>query len=242
MRRFLLLGTAGVLLLLLSAPRAWSFGWKDVIQMHEDSLSDELILEKIDHSGATFHLDAGELHQLKVAGVSDQVITAMLRTEDAEGGSDSDSGDDDGGYYGGGYYPYGTPYWSDWYDPYYVYPGGLYVGFGFGGGYGHYGRYRGHAGWYGRGGYGGRGHHGYGGRGYIGHGYTGRGRGDSGGYGHQGGRADFGGQGRTSGSGSGRPSGPSGRPSGGPPTSGHGSGQSGGHGGGQGGGHGGGRH
>ena len=107
MKRLTILGIAGVLLLLLSAPRAWSFGWKDVAQMHEDSLSDDIILEKIDHSHAVFHLDAGDLHQLKAAGVSDRVITAMLRTEDQE--DDSDSGDYDGSY------PYVPPYWSDWY-------------------------------------------------------------------------------------------------------------------------------
>jgi hypothetical protein len=165
MKRMLVLGTAALALTLALAPPAWSFDWKDVAEMHQDSISDQLIIEKINHSGSTFDLNAKELRQLKAAGVSDQVITAMLRTEDRNGG--------DGGSYAG--HPY-VPYY--WYDPYYArFPRtGIVMDFGFGYsngyGWGHGSRYRGgsgHGGYRGdgghRGGGGGRGDGGRGGRG-----------------------------------------------------------------------------
>jgi hypothetical protein len=179
MNRLLILGSAVLLLTLLAAPGASAFGWKDVIQMHQDSISDELIIEKVNHSGKAFSLDAGELRELKAAGVSDRVITAMLRTEDR--GDDSDYG-----YRGSCTRPYSSYYG---YDPYYTwYPRSrVYVGFGFGGSYG--GRWGGYSG---RGGsHGGYGDHdGSGGRGGDG------GRGGHGGSGGGGGRGGHGGGGR----------------------------------------------
>ncbi len=149
MKQFIILGAALLLLAVLPS-HARAFGWKDVIQMHQDSISDELILEKIQHGGKAFHLDADDLRELKHAGISDKVITAMLRTEDTE---------DD---YGPGYqHPYVGAY------PYYNYPyygSRLSLNFGFGGGgYRGYGYGGGHGGWSrGHGGYpGGGGHHGH---------------------------------------------------------------------------------
>jgi hypothetical protein len=115
MRRILLFLFAGLLLFLLSAPAASAFGWKDVVKMHRDGIADSLIVQKIEYSGKTFRLDADDIHALKEAGVSDEVVSAMLRTEDRRY-------DDD--YYD---YPYGYAY------DYYSYPHTrLYLGFGLG--------------------------------------------------------------------------------------------------------------
>lgn len=108
--------------LFVSPHHAWAFGIKDVMEMSQDGVSDDLILEKIDHSGKTFHLDADDIHDLKEAGVSDTVISAMLRTEDAH--------PDDSYYDNGAYYPYPYPY------PY-AYPRVI-VGLNLGRSYGYY--------------------------------------------------------------------------------------------------------
>ena len=153
MKRILLLATFGLLLLLFSAPGASAFGLKDVLKMHRDGIADSLIILKVENSGKTFHLDADDMHALHEAGVSDEIISAMLRTE----GEDR-SGD----YYGYGYYPYSYPYSYPYahvflgfgfhhhcYTPYY---GGYrypryrpYYGHGYTGNYGNY-RYRGYYG------------------------------------------------------------------------------------------------
>ena len=80
MKRILLIGSFGLLLSFISVHGAWAFGLKDVVQMHGDGIADSLIIQKIDHSGKTFHLDARDMHELKQAGVSDEVISAMLQT------------------------------------------------------------------------------------------------------------------------------------------------------------------
>ncbi len=129
MKRMLLIVGLGLLVSAAPFHGAWAFGVKDVVQMCQDGIADSLIIQKIDHSGKTFHLDARDLRELKQADVSDEVISAMLRTEDREEDSD---------YY--------------YYDGY-VHPR-VYVGLGFGayygpqwpyyGGYGGYGPYRYH--------------------------------------------------------------------------------------------------
>jgi hypothetical protein len=122
-KRIALLTVTGLLLLLFSAPRASAFGLKDVLKMNEDGIADSLIVLKIENSGKTFHLDAGDLHTLHQAGVSNEVISAMLRTEGRDRGQDYyDRGD----YY---YYPYAYPYthvflgfhnhYGNYYRPYY---------------------------------------------------------------------------------------------------------------------------
>jgi hypothetical protein len=129
MKRTLLIGALGLLLAFVSFHGAWAFGLKDVAQMTQDGIPDSLIIQKIDHSGKNFRLDARDMHELKQAGVSDEVISAMLQTEDREDEADSY-------YYDGYYYPrvsvglgFGTYYGPYW--PYY-------------GGYGRYGHYRYH--------------------------------------------------------------------------------------------------
>jgi hypothetical protein len=140
MKRIIVLGAAVLLFSLLVPHGAWAFGVKDVVEMHRDGIADSLIIDKIYYSGKTFHLEAGDLRALKQAGVSDEVISAMLYTEKREGGSSYY-----GGYYGGYYWP--------------PYPRVI-VGLGFGhyapyyGGYWGPHRYYGHYGYYGRPSYG----------------------------------------------------------------------------------------
>ena len=150
MKRILTLGAVALLTFLVSTP-ARAFDWKDIAQMQRDGISDELVLEKIQHSGKVFHLDADDLHELKSAGVSDKVLTAMLRTEDQE-----DLGYDHPQYA----YPYPVHpcvYRNPYYGPRVSLNFGFGRGFGghgygggcrpFGGGHGFGGHGGGHGGW-----------------------------------------------------------------------------------------------
>ena len=71
----------GVFALLSLSSAAMAFGTHDVVKMHERGIPDDLILEKIQYSGATFHLDADDIDDLLDAGVSRAVVSAMLETE-----------------------------------------------------------------------------------------------------------------------------------------------------------------
>jgi hypothetical protein len=151
MKRILIVAAMVVGLSLVTAHGAWAFGWKDVVKMHQDGIADSLIIQKIDHSGKRFHLEAKEIHALKEADVSDEVISAMLATEDQV---EPDDYDYYGGYYHGprvylgfdyyhpyswygGYRSYG--YYPRYYGPYY----GRYYGRSYGGYYrGYTPRYR----------------------------------------------------------------------------------------------------
>jgi len=127
------LGTAAIVFAILAiAPVASAFDWKDVVKMRRADIADSLILQKIEYSGTTFRLDADEIEALQEAGVSDAVISAMLRTEAEE--DDGEAYDDSDRYgYDDGYYAY----------PHYYYPRRrLYVGLGLGY-YGPYPRYYG---------------------------------------------------------------------------------------------------
>jgi len=127
MKRILLYTAIGLLLLSFAPPGASAFGVKDILKMNADGIADSLIILKIENSGKTFHLNADDMHALQKAGVSDEVISAMLRTE----GRDRD---EDYGYRG--YYPYYSyPYYPyshvflgfgyrHYYSPYYGYYGG----------------------------------------------------------------------------------------------------------------------
>lgn len=127
MERILVVVAAGLLLSIALAHGAWAFGVKDVVAMSRDGVPDSLIIEKIRHSDATFHLEAKDFHALKEAGVSNDVIMAMLRTED-------------GGYArvcpDGCYWPYHSPWYLGldfgFYAPYYRPYAPVYVGRGFG--------------------------------------------------------------------------------------------------------------
>jgi hypothetical protein len=116
MKRILLFAFMGLALFLFAAPKASAFGVRDVLKMNGDGIADSLIIMKIENSGKTFHLSADDMHALKEAGVSGEVISAMLRTEARDRDQDYDG------------YDYG-----DYYHPYpYAYPyGHVFLGFGF---------------------------------------------------------------------------------------------------------------
>ncbi|HET7903647.1 MAG TPA: hypothetical protein VFM17_03710, partial [Candidatus Eisenbacteria bacterium] len=103
MKRYLLCSALFLLVALATAPPASAFGWKDVLKMHRAGIADSLILQKIEYSGETIRLDADDMEALKEAGVSDEVISAMLRTE-AEEYEDEDYAYEGRSY---GYYPHG---------------------------------------------------------------------------------------------------------------------------------------
>ena len=148
MKRILLLAAAIVFPALI-ASGAWAFSERDVAQMHKDGVADSLVIQKIQHSGKRFSLDANGVRELKKAGVSDEVISAMLATED-QGRPASDNGSyyphvtvglgfwgNYGylGYYGhygpyyGPYYGYYGSYYRPYYAPYYGHYGPYYRGF-----------------------------------------------------------------------------------------------------------------
>ncbi len=117
MKRFSLFGALLLVLLLVPGRGAWAFGVKDVVAMHKEGVADSLIIVKIRHSDAVFHLNAKDLAMLQSEGVSDQVVGAMLRTEDRR-----DYGYGDYPYYG--YYD-GWPGWGPRFSlgfDYYYYP------------------------------------------------------------------------------------------------------------------------
>jgi hypothetical protein len=136
MKRFILLGALIAVASLALPHSALAFGWKDVIRMHQDGVADSLIIQKIEHSGKSFSLSPDQIHKLMEADVSDDVISAMLQTEDR------------GDY--GGYDPYrsgygnshprvyvglGLRYYDDWY---YGWPYYGYGPYGYGGYYSRY--------------------------------------------------------------------------------------------------------
>jgi len=116
MKRTMAYAATGLLLFFLSVPSASAFGLKDVFKMNSDGIADSLIILKIESSGKTFRLNADDMHKLQKAGVSDEVISAMLRTE----GRDRDEG-----------YRY-RDYYPDYSYPYYSYPySHVFLGFGY---------------------------------------------------------------------------------------------------------------
>ena len=103
------------------AATAHAFGVKDVIAMHDRDIPEDLIIEKIQSSGAVFHLDTDDMDDLLDAGLSKRVLSAMLRTE-------ADARDRAPNVY---YQPYNHP--SAYYDPWGYRPAprvGFGVGFG----------------------------------------------------------------------------------------------------------------
>jgi hypothetical protein len=111
MKRIPLTAAAVLAASLMFASAVWAFGVEDVVQINWDGISDTLILQKIQHSGTTFHLNAGDMRALKEEGVPDEIVSAMLATEDQPD-------------YGYAYGPY--------YHPYYPYYPRVVVGLGLG--------------------------------------------------------------------------------------------------------------
>jgi hypothetical protein len=113
---------------------ALAFGLNDVLKMHRDGITDSLIVLKIENAGKVFHLDAEDLRRLKDAGVSDDVVAAMLNTERPRGPR----------YVS---HPRG-PYWPRYeFAPYPLYPVPYYPGVVFGFRFGYVGHSHGFRPW-----------------------------------------------------------------------------------------------
>ena len=121
-----------LLLFLLLPSVAMAFGLNDVLKMHREGIADSLIVLKIENAGTVFHLDAADLRRLKDAGVSDDVVAAML---DTEGRDDS--------RYAERRYVYAPRFY---YDPFYPVP--FYPGITFGLRFGYIGHSHGFRPWY----------------------------------------------------------------------------------------------
>ena len=81
MKRRTLIAVTLFLATLLSPAGARAFGVHDVIKLHQQQVSDSLIVLVIQNSHQVIHVTSDDFRQLKKAGVSDQVMSAMLRTE-----------------------------------------------------------------------------------------------------------------------------------------------------------------
>ena len=73
---------AAITLVALLAPRAaWALNVNDVIKMHQDQVSDSLIVMHIQHNGQVIRLSSDDFRKLKRAGVSDEVIGALVLSD-----------------------------------------------------------------------------------------------------------------------------------------------------------------
>jgi hypothetical protein len=89
---------------------------EDVIDLSKAKVGDDVIISMLDASGSYFHLRTKDVVELADSGVSDKVISVMIKRE---GPRREMSG---GGYY---YYPpfYGYamyPFWDPWYPSVYL--------------------------------------------------------------------------------------------------------------------------
>ena len=102
----------------------------DVIALARDSVSDDVILAQMNATHSSFRLTNNDIRDLKKNGVSDQVISAMIKSADQPKSSSRRVA----------YYPYSDYYWypySPFYSPWYS---STYIGLSFRGG--HYGAFR----------------------------------------------------------------------------------------------------
>jgi hypothetical protein len=98
----------------------------DVIAMAKDSVGDDVILAQMRATHTYFRLTSNDIRDLKKSGVSDKVISAMIKSADQPKPSTQQAAYS---YYPD-YYWYPYPYFYDpWYSP-------VYVGFSYRGGYG----------------------------------------------------------------------------------------------------------
>ena len=112
----------------------------DVIALAQDSVGDEVILNKIKATHSYFQLTNNDIRDLKKSGVSERVINAMIKTSEVPRNARTRTS-----YYAP-YYPYPdyylspySAYYYPWYPSVYLgfaYHGGYYRGYHFGGGRG----------------------------------------------------------------------------------------------------------
>jgi hypothetical protein len=98
---------------------------QDVVALTKAKIGDNVIIGMINNSGSTFHLRTPDVIELADSGVSDSVISAMMRTDQPWGG-----GEAPGRYYATyppNYWWGASPWWSPWYFS--AYWGGYWGGF-----------------------------------------------------------------------------------------------------------------
>src|SRR5262245_4984356 len=97
-----------VLASILSPAGVRAFGVNDVLKLQKEQVSDSLIVLAIQKSGDVIHVSSDDFRRLKLAGVSDGVMSAMLRSEQVgfQKNAASHAGTN---HYGWAYAPYG-PY------------------------------------------------------------------------------------------------------------------------------------
>ena len=143
MKRRTLIAVALFLATSLSPAGARAFGVHDVIKLHQQQVSDSLIVLAIQNSHRVIHVTSDDFRQLKKAGVSDQVMSAMLRTEQVgfqKNAANHQAGVNEYGWsidpYAGAYAPAGSSlslsfsygyggYLWPYYGPYYYRPFGV---------------------------------------------------------------------------------------------------------------------
>jgi hypothetical protein len=75
----LLVAASAVLLGWATPHEAWAVSTRDLIELSKAGLGDEVLVALVEADGTVFNLDAPRILELRAAGVSESVITAMLR-------------------------------------------------------------------------------------------------------------------------------------------------------------------
>jgi hypothetical protein len=83
MNRRMWLAAAYFVAMLLSPAGVKAFGIHDVLKLQKEQVSDSLIVLAIQNSHQAIHVRSSDFRDLKQAGVSDQVMSALLRSEQA---------------------------------------------------------------------------------------------------------------------------------------------------------------
>jgi hypothetical protein len=72
-------GACAVLLMGATPGTAWAVSTRDLIELSKAGLGDEVLVALIEADGTVFNLDAPRILELRAEGVSERVITAMLK-------------------------------------------------------------------------------------------------------------------------------------------------------------------
>jgi hypothetical protein len=75
---------------------AWAVSTRDLIELSKAGLGDEVLVALIEADGTIFNLDAPRILELRAAGVSERVITAMLKNASRPSPASSSTGAADG--------------------------------------------------------------------------------------------------------------------------------------------------
>jgi hypothetical protein len=73
-------GVAAIAVLLACATPALAVSTRDLVELAKAGLSDDVLVALIEADGTIFNLDAPKILELRAQGISEHVITAMLRS------------------------------------------------------------------------------------------------------------------------------------------------------------------